>query len=147
MDRDSLHPVNLVKVLIGGIAVKVCLSLTTHITQRFFYCDGANVVLTRDEFKIWVWDQYSGHQHQESIIKDSSPLWIPERDQIKCQYFVKTKPVESRYKLKKNDYWDWCRKNIRADVKCFWSNQEDHEEWWGFTDYDDIMLWILKWSQ
>ncbi len=70
---------------------------------------------------------------------DDRILWLPERAaSITCHWFVN---------LKVNcpsDYWDWCNNNLKGHVRCFSSG--DEEEWWGFTNKDDISLWVLRFS-
>lgn len=70
-----------------------------------------------------------------------SPLWIPEEGLTKSQWFVKVKPIGSR-----PDYYDWCAANCQGRVLCYSSNDDFDEEWYGFTNKDDIVWWILKWG-
>ncbi len=75
-----------------------------------------------------------------------SPLWIPEEtfSPVKCEWFVCVEPLLA-VRTSKNLFWDWCNKNLKGQCRCFSSNPDSQEEWWGFTDNKDIPLWMLKW--
>lgn len=77
-----------------------------------------------------------------------SPLWEAECDIPKCKWFVKVKPLDISGKRHgyKNKYWDWCDKNLKGKTRCFSSDTLSSEEWWGFTDKNDIVFWVLRWS-
>lgn len=76
-------------------------------------------------------------------IDDAHILWEVERTQnIKCKYFVCATPINVDY----SKYWDWCNSTLNGNAVCFSSNSEDNEEWWGFTDKEDIIIWMLRWS-
>ena len=81
---------------------------------------------------------------RETYDCDDDILWIPEKfdgHEITCKYFVCIRPIE-----KPNDeYWEWCNNTIAGEIRCFTSDGID-KEWWGFTVYDDILMWALKWS-
>ena len=70
-------------------------------------------------------------------------LWIPEsisQPTVKCIHFVRVKPVMAD----NDDYWPWCKETLQGELRCFTSDGVD-QEWWGFTNYDDIIIWTLKW--
>ncbi len=77
-------------------------------------------------------------------------LWIPENDLPKsCQWFVKVKPlmrVKNNKESFKKEYWEWNDNNLLGYVRCFSLDIENQEEWWGFTNKEDIVLWMLRWS-
>lgn len=77
-----------------------------------------------------------------------SALWEAECDIPDCQWFVQVRPLEISGKRHgyKNSYWAWCNQNLTGKTRCFSSNNDDAEEWWGFTNKDDIVLWTLRWS-
>lgn len=79
-----------------------------------------------------------------------SPLWLPEHS-LKpdtCEYFICVGPVRPVWDDDDAGlFWDWNEENLQGHVRCFSSNSRDREEWWGFTDESDIMLWILKWAK
>lgn len=87
----------------------------------------------------------------------NGPLWIPEtfdNKKICCIWFLKVKPLDLSSCLitdnypqgKKEYYYSWCKENLKGQVRCFSSDPTDTmEEWWGFTEQNDIMLWMLKW--
>lgn len=81
-----------------------------------------------------------------------SPLWVPEHNwdefddnggPSRCEWFICVKPI--RVVRFKKMYWDWCDTNLQGHCRCFSSNADSLEEWWGFTNEDDIALWMLKW--
>jgi hypothetical protein len=70
-----------------------------------------------------------------------SVLWYPEdQDENKCNWFICLDRSLGHPRL---EYHRWCRKNLRFAPRCFSSSPE--EEWWGFVEYDDIFLWLLRW--
>ena len=75
-----------------------------------------------------------------------SALWIPEEDSHPADlsnWFVCVEPIGvSRFKWA---YWEWCNETLQGKVRCYSSNTDDQQEWWGFTDKDDIVVWMLKW--
>ena len=94
------------------------------------------MILTRDEFA----------DHFKSLDKrlagPDSPLWIPDEG-IPSEWFVCIKPIGvHRFKWK---YFDWCNNTLKGRVRCYSSDTEGQQEWWGFTDKQDIVLWTLKW--
>lgn len=74
-----------------------------------------------------------------------SPLWVPEdsTNNIRCEWFVCIRPLGVQHF--KKQYWAWCDENLVGTCRCFSSSVEGPEEWWGFTNEDDIALWMLKW--
>jgi hypothetical protein len=105
-------------------------------------------MITRKEFSEYF--NAIGHQFGSN----GSPLWEAEYDlDQKCQWFVKVKPLhisseltaDGKYRIK-DIYWDWCGKNMSGNTRCFSSNSDEHEEWWGFTNKDDLTLWMLRWA-
>ena len=103
-------------------------------------------ILTRDEFKRWMVREFD----DPGIAAPKSALWIPEdRTGLRCQYFVLAEGRRRRYQTWSelhDEYWTWCTETLAGDVRCFWANNESGEEWWGFTEQDDIPIWILKWA-
>ena len=103
-----------------------------------------DTIQTRDEFKAWIRSIFD----EKNMDSEKSAVWIPEHDMngVKCQWFVTVPCVNvSRYPKYKSDYWMWCANNLTGHVRCFWSNPDDDEECWGFTNKDDIHWWMLKW--
>lgn len=73
------------------------------------------------------------------------PLWVPEEeDYITCHWFVRVLPLG--IKTIKSDYYRWCDQTLQGKVRCFSSDSEGQEEWWGFTHKEDVPVWILKWT-
>ena len=74
-----------------------------------------------------------------------SPLWVPEENgEVTCHWFVCIKPIKAhRFK---SVYYQWCRDTLNGETRCFSTDRERQQEWWGFTVKEDIVLWTLKWS-
>jgi hypothetical protein len=91
-------------------------------------------------------------RHWENILpglgEPGSTLWIYEEEQgVECQWFVAIDPIHNWDEMinkNKPDFWTWVGSNCQGCVLCYSSNA--YEEWWGFTDKDDIVPWILKWT-
>lgn len=97
-------------------------------------------MLTRTEFA----------QHfdelQYGLGQPDSPLWCPEESDNKpSKWFVCVRPLTVTVSGFKQDYWSWCNKTLQGQVKCYSSDSDNHQEWWGFTDQKDISVWMLKW--
>ena len=94
------------------------------------------MILTRDEFA------HTFNTLKEGLGNEDSPLWIPD-DNLPSEWFVCVKPIGvHRFKF---DYYNWCNSALRGQVRCYSSASEDQKEWWGFTNKDDIVVWMLKW--
>ena len=94
--------------------------------------------------------QFADHWNDEKpgLGNSNSPLWIPETFDsmiIQCEWFVCVKPLKVHYF--KDQFWTWCEENLSGYCRCFSSNTDDSEEWWGFTDKTDLTIWMLKWAQ
>ena len=95
------------------------------------------MILSRQEFSQHFNDLKAGLGYEDS------PLWIPDED-TPSEWFVCVKPIGvHRFKFQ---YYDWCNNTLKGRVRCYSSNDEDKQEWWGFTVKEDIVLWTLKWS-
>jgi len=101
------------------------------------------MIQTREEFIEWIDRNFNGVS-----VDPASPLWIPEHDlhSTICEWFVTVGQVRNASGTTKTDYWSWCRENLQGYVRCFWSNNQDNQECWGFTNYNDIQWWLLKWT-
>lgn len=101
-------------------------------------------MITRAEFKHLA---KTWHPHEDWSLPDS-PLWIPEhRDFVIPEWFVCVYPIkigETRQDCQ--DFWDWCADNLSGKLLCYMSDTDDQEEWWGFTNQKDIVLWMLRWA-
>jgi hypothetical protein len=70
-----------------------------------------------------------------------SPLWEADRGIVLgCQWFVKASTIDFSCR---DTYWKWCSTNLKGVTRCFSIGEE--EEWWGFTNKDDIVIWTLRW--
>jgi hypothetical protein len=78
-----------------------------------------------------------------------SPLWCPEEVIGPCQHFVCVAPIATMreaHEITKDIYWEWCNANLNGQLCCYCSDYVNKQEWWGFTDEKDIVLWTLKWT-
>ena len=101
-------------------------------------------MITRAEF-IDYWNKLEPRFKADEL---DSPLWIPEHDMSEqCQWFVCVKPDIIGRNGMKPEYWSWCGENLKGVTRCFSSNHDDDEEWWGFTNKDDVVFWMLRWAQ
>ena len=112
------------------------------------------MVKNRAEFIQWVIDNVP---RGDALSDPDSVLWNPEKGYgkpIYMNWFVCVKPIafDLRYfpDGRGNDkgiYWAWCNNVMQGDLRCFMSNDNRQQEWWGFTHEQDIPVWLLKWSQ
>ena len=77
------------------------------------------------------------------------PVWIPEQEaSIKCNYFVCIQPiVGSSEHAFHEEYWDWVDNTLQGQTRCFCTNAGAEEEWWGFTEEADVVIFLLRWSK
>lgn len=78
-----------------------------------------------------------------------SPIWKGEKYWgVKCSYFVGIKPTCNSKGLPVPDcdspVSDWAKKYLKGEVLCY--SASNIKEEWGLTDYDDIVLFLLRWS-
>lgn len=100
------------------------------------------MILDREQFV----DHFN--QQQPGLGKSNSPLWEPEKyTKIANEWFVCVKPILSEPSRGENrhDYYKWCEKNLKSNPLCYSSNDEDEQEWWGFKNREDIVIWTLRW--
>ena len=95
-------------------------------------------MLSRQEFS----DHFNSLKN--GLGDEDSPLWIPEQTCGPSQWFVCVKPLKVH--TYKNDYYKWCNTTLKGRVRCYSSDSENKQEWWGFSDKQDIVLWTLKWT-
>lgn len=101
------------------------------------------MVITRTEF-IKTLMQEPGWKFELSDV--NGPLWIPEREMgsvWESQWFTCVKPVTYETKA---EYWGWCNTNLKYRTACYLSDDTNQEEWWGFEDKNDTVLWLLRWG-
>lgn len=101
-----------------------------------------DMIFTRKEFA----DVFNNIK--DGLGKANSGLWIPEQSgKYRCEWFICVKPVTGwRNSTEYDEYWDWCRDNMKGHVRCFSSDTEGQKEWWGFGNKDDIVMWMLRWA-
>jgi hypothetical protein len=91
-------------------------------------------VYSREEF-ISFWEK--------NLVDPAGPMWCYERfSKKKSNHFIKIQPL--RISSQHNAFHSWCEGNISGSVICYSSS--DTEEWWGFSNYQDILIWCLKWG-
>jgi hypothetical protein len=96
------------------------------------------VMITRSEFITWWNDQLP----KNPVDDLEHVLWIPETQIVPgppSEWFIKM-PITTD-----DDFWDWCRSSLRGIVRCY-SCDNDGGLWWGFTNKQDIVVFILRWS-
>ena len=97
-------------------------------------------------------------------LNDDHPIWEPEKYdfrnnaspwQIKSSLFVVVKPLKLTYddsgSGQKREFWDWCDKTLNSSLRCYYSDSENQEEYWGFSGNElnlknDVLIWLLKWA-
>ena len=97
------------------------------------------MILSRAEFAQMFNDIKSG------LGDPDSPLWLPD-DAVPgdpSEWFVSVKPL--RVHQFKSGYYGWCRSALSGQVRCYSSDTDNQQEWWGFTQQEDIALWKLRW--
>jgi hypothetical protein len=100
-------------------------------------------IVSREEFIAAIEEESPGSY----LTADGSPLWIPEAEftpKTKCIKFILTKRLNFKNEAK-DAYWEWCNSTLNGQVRCFSSGDEN--EWWGFSNPDDVVIWSLKWAK
>ena len=100
------------------------------------------MILTRTQFAIHF------ELKQQGMGKRTSPLWEPEEHLRKhrATSFVCVRPIFTKEENAKADYWAWCQQHLQGRVRCYSSDDVAQEEWWGFTNPDDILFWMIRWA-
>jgi hypothetical protein len=87
-------------------------------------------------------------QVKDEVDDDEHVIWNAEKfnpdNRFFCQWFVCVKPF--MLQEDKDEYWEWCNKNLTGKITCFSSSTDSMEEWWGFTEKQDILIWLLRWN-
>lgn len=75
-----------------------------------------------------------------------SGMWAYERQYgLHSLWFISVKPIRlALYGPKQKEFWAWCKQYCPTGVSCY--SASDEEEWWGFVDREEIMLWLLRWA-
>lgn len=78
-----------------------------------------------------------------------SVLWTPEQSLAPdgCQHFICISPIPELWHDEYIEFWSWCGDQLKGHCRCFSSSTNPPEEWWGFTDKDDILMWVLRWAK
>jgi hypothetical protein len=94
------------------------------------------MILTRQEF-IDMWNSY-----RIGLGDYDSPLWTLEvTKNFQCHWFVCVRPINDM-----ETHNQWCSDHCKGKMLCYSSDDENNEEWYGFTEKDDIIWWLLKWG-
>lgn len=110
-------------------------------------------IVNREEFTDIIrrsWARANEITPADDPINEDSPLWFPEsmdkKNIWKSNWFVCVNPI-SLWNLKeaKKEYWEWSRTQLTGRIACYTSSDWTGEEWWGFENKDDIVLWSLRW--
>lgn len=94
---------------------------------------------------MWVNDEYKSSDI--NISDQNSILWIPETHtvpRLHCVSFLILQNGSFNDDLIKEEFSEWCNNSIQGEVRCFLSG--DDIQVWGFTNSDDIIRWIIKWT-
>lgn len=103
------------------------------------------MILNRKEFADY-WDAMAPDM---ALGQPSSILWTLEKStKFKPSvWFVKVAPLNiSSSEEESEEYFNWNQKMLVGQALCYASSEESQEEWWGFTHYEDIFLWKLRWE-
>jgi len=102
-------------------------------------------ILTRDQF-IRIMQGKFGNL-------SAHPIWCVEdsKNHPPASYFVKVVPLKLSYDNIKHQYWKWCNEKLKSTLRCYYSDSDNEEEYWGFSGPDqlvqqDISMWLLRWS-
>jgi hypothetical protein len=98
------------------------------------------MIKNRIEFADHV-DKYL-REHGPHCIREDHPLWYIEKSvNVKCNYFVKAVVTT----LDSEEYLEWVRVNLTGVMLCYVSDKYEKEEWWGFENEQDAIIWVLRW--
>ena len=86
-----------------------------------------------DKFNSWI----------PGIGGPSSPLWCTEGTDKKSKWFICIDPIKAS---DLEVYHSWCEEILIGNILCYSSDSRTKQEWWGFTDKNDILVWILRWA-
>ena len=106
------------------------------------------MIINRSKF-IRLWNNLT-----PGLGEPDSVLWTLEKaGEIKpSRWFIKVKPLRDRSfdedprTSEGITYWEWCKTTLTGTVACYSTSDELQEEWWGFENHEDIIIWKLKWE-
>jgi hypothetical protein len=75
----------------------------------------------------------------------SSGLWVPEQiiSGPVSEWFLEIAPIAMS---SKDWFWEECNSNMKGLLRCYMSSEDKNIEWWGFTDRNDVMWFLLRWG-
>ncbi len=100
-------------------------------------------VLNKDEF-IELVNTLMRH-HGIDVSDESHPMWEVEHgNPEKCQFFCS---VKGNKETINKEYWDWIEQTMTGSVIRFLYDDVNHSDLWGFSNQEDVTMWLLKWNQ
>lgn len=103
------------------------------------------MIVTRNKFiRLW-------NERQAGLGDPSSVIWTLENaGRVNpSRWFIKIKPLTDTFNNtggRDENYWDWCKETLTGTVACYSTDGDLLEEWWGFENHEDIIIWKLKWE-
>lgn len=93
--------------------------------------------------------QFSEHFNslQKGLGEPGSYLWNPEEHLAKNRrfWFICVRPINLGDFNDTLVFRKWCQESLTSSPVCYNSNNDEQQEWWGFKNRNDIMLWMLRW--
>jgi len=100
------------------------------------------MIATRADFiAIMVYE--GGIDEGALFMPETDPFLNPDHTKPPAHWFINTKPIDLN-EGRKGTFFNWCKENLKGSIFCYYS--QGLEEWWGFTEKDDISVWLLKWG-
>ena len=95
------------------------------------------MIYTRKQFKQW-----AAVVFEPSVLFPNHPMWCVETDlKLKMRHFVAVLPVDHQIL---SETHRWASASLSGKYLCYYSNQEDGFEWWGFETHSDALVWLLR---
>jgi hypothetical protein len=102
------------------------------------------MILNRIQFA----DYWNNLTPELGLGNPGSVLWTLEKSGCidPSQWFIKVKPLKLSTQGATSEYHTWNESILIGNVLCYSSSDETSEEWWGFTHYEDVLIWKLRWE-
>jgi hypothetical protein len=99
-----------------------------------------DIIISREEYIKYLDNIIPG------LGKPGNGCWVPEQSNPvgPSYWFVCCKPIAN---IRNGCFWDDCYANMQGHLKCYSSSDDEQAEWWGFTEKDDAIWFMLRWSQ
>lgn len=96
--------------------------------------------MNREEFKRLALREIG---HKSGILEDGEPFWSGEiHAGWQASYFVETWLTTDCH----SGFWCWCDEFLTKSPLCYYSDQTNKREWWGFNTEKDMLLFLLAWA-